>query len=241
MEAAFCTRQVPARRACFTLRVRILCTAKLGHMGPKRMSDLDKALADIIAIRSQIAAGTAFRGYGPAAMAATGGVALITAILQSVLLKDPTGNPLTFFLGWAAAAVLSSALIWIEMQARSRRHHSGLADAMIHQAVEQALPAGIAGLLLAVMFWKFSPETLWALPGLWQVLVSLGVFASVRSLPRSVALAGAWYFVAGFTVLLLASQDHALSPWTMGLPFAIGQSLMAAIFYFATGEADAEE
>jgi hypothetical protein len=205
------------------------------------MTDLDKALADIIAIRSQIAAETAFRGYGPAAMAATGGVALVTAILQFLLLKDPTGSPLTFFLGWAAAAVLSSALIWIEMRARSRRHHSGLADAMIHQAIEQALPAGVAGLLLAVMFWKFAPETLWMLPGLWQVLVSLGVFASVRSLPRSVALAGAWYFVAGFTVLLLASQSHALSPWTMGLPFAIGQALMAAIFYFATGVADAEE
>jgi len=205
------------------------------------MSDLDKALADIIAIRSQIAAGTAFRGYGPAAMAATGAIALITAILQFLLLHDPTGNPLTFFFGWAAAALLSSTLIWIEMQARSRRHHSGLADAMIHQAVEQALPAGIAGLLLAVMQWKFAPETLWMLPGLWQVLVSLGVFASVRSLPRSVALAGAWYFVAGFTVLLLASQSHTLSPWTMGLPFAIGQSLMATIFYFATGEADAEE
>jgi len=205
------------------------------------MSDLDKALADINAIRSQIAAGTAFRGYGPAAMAATGAIALITAILQFLLLHDPTGNPLTFFFGWAAAALLSSALIWIEMQARSRRHHSGLADAMIHQAVEQALPAGIAGLLLAVMQWKFAPETLWMLPGLWQVLVSLGVFASVRSLPRSVALAGAWYFVAGFTVLLLASQSHTLSPWTMGLPFAIGQSLMATILYFATGEADAEE
>jgi len=205
------------------------------------MSDLDKALADIIVIRSQIAAGTAFRGYGPAAMAATGAIALITAILQFLLLHDPTGNPLTFFFGWAAAALLSSALIWIEMQARSRRHHSGLADAMIHQAVEQALPAGIAGLLLAVMQWKFAPETLWMLPGLWQVLVSLGVFASVRSLPRSVALAGAWYFVAGFTVLLLASQSHTLSPWTMGLPFAIGQSLMATILYFATGEADAEE
>jgi len=205
------------------------------------MSDLDKALADIIVIRSQIAAGTAFRGYGPAAMAATGAIALITAILQFLLLHDPTGNPLTFFFGWAAAALLSSALIWIEMQARSRRHHSRLADAMIHQAVEQALPAGIAGLLLAVMQWKFAPETLWMLPGLWQVLVSLGVFASVRSLPRSVALAGAWYFVAGFTVLLLASQSHTLSPWTMGLPFAIGQSLMATILYFATGEADAEE
>ena len=205
------------------------------------MSDLDKALADIIAIRSQIAAGTAFRGYGPAAMAVTGGIALVTSILQSVLLGNPTGSPLTFLLGWAAAALLSLTMIWIEMLARSRRHHSGLADAMIHQAVEQALPAGVAGLLLAVMFWKFAPEALWMLPGLWQIPVSLGTFASVRSLPRSVALAGAWYFVAGFSVLLLASQSHALSPWTMGLPFVIGQSLMATILYFASGDADAEE
>jgi len=36
-------------------------------------------LADIFAIRSQIAAGTAFRGYGPAAVAATGGLALANA------------------------------------------------------------------------------------------------------------------------------------------------------------------
>ena len=205
------------------------------------MSDLDKALADIIAIRSQIAAGTAFRGYGPAAMAVTGGIALVTSILQSVLLGNATGSPLTFLLGWAAAALLSLSVIWFEMLARSRRHHSGLADVMIHQAVEQALPAGVAGLLLAVMFWKFAPEALWMLPGLWQILVSLGTFASVRSLPRSVALAGAWYFVAGFSVLLLASQSHALSPWTMGLPFVIGQSLMATILYFASGDADAEE
>jgi hypothetical protein len=205
------------------------------------MQDLDKALADIGTIRNQIAAGTAFRGYGPAAMAATGAVALATAILQFAFLDDPTGNPLTFLFGWVVAAILSSALIWIEMQARSRRHHSGLADAMIHQAVEQFLPAGVAGLLLAVMLWKFAPETLWMLPGLWQVFVSLGVFASVRSLPRSVALAGAWYFVAGFVVLLLASRSHALSPWTMGLPFAIGQWLMATIVHFASGENDAED
>jgi hypothetical protein len=169
------------------------------------MRDLDKALADIFAIRSQIAAGTAFRGYGPAAVAATGGLALATALVQFLWLDDPTGRPLAFFAGWAAAALVSGGMIWTEMQARSRRHHSGLADAMIHQAVEQFLPAGVAGVLLAVMLWKFAPEALWMLPGLWQVLVSLGVFASVRSLPRTVAFAGAWYFVAGFASLLLAS------------------------------------
>lgn len=205
------------------------------------MRDLDKALADILAIRSQIAAGTAFRGYGPATVAVTSGIALLTAILQFLWLKDPTGQPIVFFGGWAAAASLSAALIWVEMLARTRRHHSGLADAMLQQAIGQFLPAGVAGLLLAIMMWKFAPETLWMLPGLWQVLVSLGVFASVRTLPRSIAFGGAWYFVSGFTVLLLASQTHQLSPWTMGLPFAAGQLLMAALLYFASGENDDED
>ena len=205
------------------------------------MSDLDKALADIFAIRSQIAAGTAFRGYGPAAVAATGGLALATAIVQFLWLDDPTAHPFAFFAGWTAAALVSGGMIWTEMQARSRRHHSGLADVMIHQAIEQFLPAGVAGVLLAVMLLKFAPETLWMLPGLWQVLVSLGIFASVRSLPRTVAFAGAWYFVAGFGCLLLASQSHVLSPWTMGLPFVIGQLLMAAILHFASGDHDVED
>ena len=204
------------------------------------MRDLDKAMADISAIRSQIAAGTAFRGFGPTAIAVTGGLALVTVLFQLLWLDDPTGHPLAFFAGWVATAIASAGLIFVEMQARSRRHHSGLADAMIHQAIEQFLPAAVAGAILAVLFWMFAPEALWMLPGLWQVLVSLGIFASVRSLPRAIAFAGAWYFVAGFTALLLASESHALSPWTMGLPFVAGQFLMAALLHFVSGNSDAD-
>src|SRR5258708_24782083 len=63
----------------------------------KEMRDLDKALADIFAIRSQIAAGTAFRGYGPATVAATGGFALFTAPFQFLSLPAPPRRPLVFF------------------------------------------------------------------------------------------------------------------------------------------------
>ena len=205
------------------------------------MRDLDKALADILAIRSQIAAGTAFRGYGPTAIAATGGLALITALFSGSLARRSDRSPARLLLWLGRDRNRLGGMIWIEMQARSRRHHSGLADAMIHQAIEQFLPAGVAGAVLAVLLWQFAPEALWMLPGLWQVLVGLGVFASVRSLPRAIAFAGAWYFVAGFTALLLASESHALSPWTMGLPFVVGQSLMAALLHFACGETDAAD
>ena len=87
-------------------------------MQTEEMRDLDKALADIIAIRSQLAAGTAFAGYGPAAIAATGAVALITSVLQYFLLADPTHHPLSFLFGWALAALLASGMILTEMIAR---------------------------------------------------------------------------------------------------------------------------
>ncbi len=105
------------------------------------MADLDKALADILPIRNQLAAGTAFHGYGPTAVAATALVALITVLLQFFWLDDPTAHPLAFLSGWTAAALISAALIFVEMRARSLRHHSGLADAMVRNSCRPGSPA----------------------------------------------------------------------------------------------------
>jgi hypothetical protein len=204
------------------------------------MQDLHKALADIGSIRQQVAAGTMFRGLGPTVVAVTGVLAAVTATVQSIWLGDIGQRPVAFLAAWAGTAAVSAALIGAEMIARTRRHHGGLADAMLINAIEQALPAGVAGVAVALVLIQFAPDTLWVLPGLWQVLVGLGIFASVRSLPRAVAWAGAWYLAAGIVVLALSSQSQALSPWAMGLPFVVGQLLLAAILHFAFGGSDGE-
>ena len=107
-------------------------------------------------------------------------------------------------------------------------------------AVEQALPAGVAGVAIALVLVQFAQDTLWVLPGLWQVRVGLGIFASGRSLPRSVAWAGTWYVAAGLVVLALSSQTQTLSPWAMGAPFVVGQLLLGGILHFAFGAGDDE-
>jgi hypothetical protein len=202
------------------------------------MRDLDKALSDILAIRSQIAAGTAFCGYGPAAMAGTGVIALAATLLQAFALPQTATAPLPFFLVWLAAAAGAAVLTGAEMVARSHRHHSGLADAMIHQAVEQFLPAAIVGVAVFVVLLRCAPDTLWLVPGLWQVLMGIGIFASLRSLPRTIGVSAAFYVVAGVVTLILASETRSLSPWTMGLPFVLGQSLTALILRVATEPTD---
>jgi len=205
------------------------------------MPDIDRALADITEIRSQLAAGTLFRGFGPAVIALTGVLALLVASAQTIWPGTFAADSYDFLVCWSIAAVLAAVLVCTEMVARSRRHHGGLADAVVIGAIERFLPAGFAGVAIAVVFLKYSPDVLWTLPGIWQVLVALGIFASARSLPRQIKWVGAWYFLAGICVLVLESASHSLSPWTMGVPFAVGQFAMAAVLHFAFGEFHAQE
>lgn len=198
------------------------------------MADLDKALADIQEIRSRIAAESDFLGLGPTALALSGVLALATASLQTLLLAGASVDPVPYFAAWVATAIAAVLLLGSEMLRRSRRQHSRLTDSMIQHAVLQFVPAGVAGAALLAVFGRFAPEALWLLPGLWLLLVSLGIFASARSLPRQMVLAGAWYFLSGFTVLMLAATDHTLSPWSMGVPFFVGQLLVALIVHRAS-------
>lgn len=203
------------------------------------MRDIDRALADISAIREQVAASTLFRGLGPATLAATGGLAFCVALGQSVF-AEVAGDPFGFFLTWVLTAVAAGVMLGGEILRRRRKDRSPLADAVLQNALQQFLPAGVAGAALLVFFASFSPEALWMLPGLWQILVALGIFAAMRLLPGQTVLAAAWYFLSGFCVLFLASGNHELSPLFMGVPFLVGQSIMAAVTWRATETPDAQ-
>lgn len=202
------------------------------------MHEYEKALAEIHEIRERIADGTTFRGLGPVTLAATGVLALVMAVLQVAVVPTLTATPLAYFLSWIVLACICAAILGAEMIGRSRRRHGGLADAMIANAVLQFLPAGVAGASLAALFGRFAPDAVWMLPGLWQVLVALGIFAGIRSLPTGMAIAGAWYFLSGFAVLLLEVGAAIPSPWAMGVPFGIGQFISAAVFHAAAGGRD---
>ncbi len=206
------------------------------------MRELNRALAEILEIRSQIAAGTAFRGYGPTTVAITGVIGLATAILQSLWPDIFSRSAPDFIACWMIAGGVCASLVFLEMQGRSKRLHSNLASTLTNQALEQFLPAAVAGTFVPLFLLRFSPSLLWMMPGFWQLFISLGIFASIRNLPRTMTLGAAWYFVSGFVSLLLAvGQPHVLSPWLMGLPFFVGQLLMAVLLYTTTEVGDEKE
>jgi len=195
---------------------------------PAMTRNLDQALAEISTIRSQIARSTAFRGYGPAAVAATALLAVAAAYAQAMLVPAPLAHVERYVLLWGGTAVVCVSLVGIEMVRRTRREHGDLATEMLWTAVEQLLPASIAGGLVTLVLLAAAPEAVWMLPGLWQVIFSLGVFASCRFLPRATFLVGAWYLLSGLACLAVS---RSLSPAAMGIGFGTGQLIGAAILH----------
>jgi fumarate reductase subunit D len=194
-----------------------------------------KALGDINSIRRQMARATEFRGYGPATLATTGFIAIVAAGAQALWLPNAASQVPAYLSIWITTAVLSAAIIGTQMYARTHRIHSGMADEMIRMAAVQFLPAAGAGALLTIVIASSVPSVLWMLPGLWQIVFSLGVFSSCRFLPRSMVAAGVWYLLAGLLSIRLG-DNRAFSPWVMGISFGAGQLLVAGILLMAAKE-----
>ena len=204
------------------------------------MNDLHKALGDISSMRRQMARSTEFRGYGPATLATTAAFAILASLAQSHWVPRPAEHVGTYLAIWIWTALASATLIGVQMQTRSRRLHSGLADEMIRMAVEQFLPAALAGALITFVLVRYAPQESWMLPGLWQLIFSLGVFSSCRFLPRPMVSAGCWYMATGL-ICISFGDIRAFSPWAMGVPYAFGQLLVAGILYFTASEAGNED
>src|SRR5271168_398655 len=198
------------------------------------MKELQQALSEIQSIRSQVARGTEFRGYGPASIALSGILALLVAAAQT---RWMASTDIAVWLGvWAGTAAVSVLMTGIETFVRARRVHVGFAREMVQCAVEQFLPAVMVGFLLTVVMVRVAGQDCWMLPGLWELIFSLGVFASCRFLPRQMFVVGMWYLAAGLFCLAAGSVSRTLLPWAMGIPFGIGQLLVAAVLRYGYGE-----
>ena len=204
------------------------------------MTDLNRALVDIRAIRRQVARTTEFRGYGPLTLSATSGFALLAGAAQAHWIPSPAVHRGEYVALWLSTGVLSAFIIAVQMFTRANRLHSGMADEMVRMAVAQFLPAAAAGVMLPLVLLHITTNVFWMLPGLWQIIFSLGVFASCRCLSRWMLLAGIWFLVTGMACLALGDA-RALAPATMADAYAVGMALVALIHHLSAEKAGLDE
>jgi hypothetical protein len=202
--------------------------------------NITDALERINAIHEHLAKAEVYRGYHPLLVGLSGGCGLLAAAVQPWFV-EPVG-PVSFLRYWllvgAGCALLASSptllrgLLAEDSAARRRTLTVG----------GQFLPCLLAGAAVTLALSRLEIEGAIALlPGLWALFFGLGIVASRPYLPRSAAWVAGWYLVVGLVVLLGATGPAALSGWTVGVPFGVGQLWMALVFRSArrSGETEA--
>jgi len=203
--------------------------------------ELDDALSQIADIRSQMARTRLFRGYRSSTTLFSAGIAVATAILQAIFLPDPSHHLTAYLVLWLGAAAISIIVVGSKIAARYWHSDSPLERELTLAAVQQFLPCILVGALLTYVLVEVAGDSLWIVPGLWAILVGMGVLASRQILPKGIAWVGAFYLLAGLLSIEWARVHTPFSPGAMGIPFGIGQAAAAGVLYLRLERADAAE
>lgn len=193
--------------------------------------DPREAMSRIEQIREHLARAEVFRVYRHASVAFTGVMALLGAMVQA---RWGLHDPERYLTLWIVIAMICVTVIGVEMTIRCRYSNSVLMREAAIVASRQFVPCLIAGGLLTLVIYRFVPDAIHLLPGLWAITFAMGIFASRPGLPGAISFAGAWYLLIGLLTIAFANNRSQFEVWPMPLAFGVGQILTAAIFFCCT-------
>ncbi len=193
---------------------------------------LEEALDRIREIRGHLATTETFRGYRAASVAGSGLVAVAAALLQPGIVGNPTQNPIGYVIFWSAMAALVAMAMGAQILYEYLRCNSRLKRAGTRTVVGQLVPGLVAGGLVTWELGVRHPEWTELLPALWAVVVSLGLFASRRFLPRAIGWVGLYYLICGSLIFEFLPGPASLAPAVMGVTFGVGQMAAAIVLYW---------
>src|SRR5436190_14327383 len=165
---------------------------------------LEQALLDIAEIRDRMSASQVFRGYRAQIAGLSGGLAILTAVLQGSIVPDPARDLAGFVQLWSAVAAFAVVATAIDFGVRWWNDSLGRERVRMLNAIRALAPCLVTGLLATSVIVRFAPELGWTLPALWSLLFAQGVFASTPLLPHLAWWIGAYYVAAGLAVLVTA-------------------------------------
>ena len=195
-----------------------------------RTVDVARALDQIAEIHQQIAKGEVYRGYRSLPIAASGLIGIAAAWLQPAALGS--GVPIGFVFYWTAIAAAAGFVGSSEILYNFLVHDDPATRRQTAKVVGQFLPSVMGAAAITVCFVHLSASLVTLLPGLWAICFGIGTFASRPYLPRASGWVALFFYVAGFTLLWIASGANSLTGWWVGGVFGGGQLFAAAVLWW---------
>ena len=187
------------------------------------------ALSQIARIHDHLARAEQYRGFRPAAVALSGIVGLVAALIQPWFVA--ADNPIAFVRYWLIVAAVGGgigispavdAFVWREDSYARKR---------TMRVVGQFSPCVAAGFGATMAIVKAESQLTPFLPGLWTVVFALGVFSARPYLPRAIGWVGLYYLTAGIGLLSTIPANLTWAGVAVGVVFAAGQVATAAVLH----------
>lgn len=195
------------------------------------MMRIEEALQQVDAIAALAQRGATYRGLRWQTVGATGVFGLAAAALQPMLMAGDSNPVFTLLLLWVTVAAASLSLIVADMAWRYHQNPTARSRRLTLTVLKRLSPALVVGGGLTVVWFDSATESVWMLPGLWAIVLGLGIFSTASCLPEPLRQVGIWYIGCGFALLMVMPHTSNFHPLAMAIPFGGGQLLTSALIY----------
>ncbi len=204
----------------------LLLQSKYIRLINMKTQKVENQLAEIYA---QISKTELYQGFKARPVAITGLSGLVAALLQPYWVEP---QQIVMFVNfWVFIAIVNLTFIGSILGYRYLYLESDWERTKTRNMLMQFGPCLFAGALVTSVS-NFNPDLIAYLPGLWSLILALGILAARPYLSNHLFWNVMYYLVAAMVLFWLAQNELSLQPWGMGLTFGLGQLLCAAIIYW---------
>lgn len=207
--------------------------------------NIHQALSDIAEIRAQLDRTETYRGFRSTAVGVSVLVLAAGAWAESCWVHDWASQIDRYLTIWFCVAIVSAAIAGIEMLIRSRISGNRLVGKMHWSLASHIAPSFLVGFVLTLVIAMHTHEVnamaegqvtsaglVWALPGLWSMIYSLGLFNCRRDLPTQAIGVAVYFLFAGVILLGYNWLTRDLGGWQMLASFGVGQAFLGGVLFW---------
>ena len=193
--------------------------------------NMQQALSDIREIGDILARTQHTSCIRPAPIACTAAIAVAAASIAGVGSEPIYSGGATFICYWLAVACLCAVVIAVDLGFRFWTTDSELQRGRTRIAIYQFSPCLLIGAFSTLCLFPVEEQRASLLPGLWCIIIALGIFATLSNAPRAMVFPAAFYAIVGGLFLRFDEWTVGMGPWSMGMAFGVGQLWIAYILW----------